>query len=110
LRCRQTLLPYAAAAELPLYTDPDLGVPGGHPAAFPAPAVERLLDTVAAAGPTAACLPGSALRPLLLNLSRITGLPLPRDLPLRKAGWWLVHLEGRRGVAAERHDPPGVSA
>jgi 8-oxo-dGTP pyrophosphatase MutT (NUDIX family)/phosphohistidine phosphatase SixA len=106
LRCRQTLLPYASAAELPVVEDPDLGSPRHHPAAFPATAVERLLQSVAA-GPTAACVPGASVRPLMLNLSRLAGLPLPRDLPLRKGGWWLVHLEGRRAVAAERHDPPG---
>ena len=100
--CTSTLRPYGRAAQLPITVDARLGR-----AAYPGHQRELLAELAEEATQvtTALCCPRPVVADLVGSLGRLGRGRPPHDTGLRKGGWWLLHLQGGRVVAHERHEP-----
>jgi len=100
--CTSTLRPYGRAARLPITVDARLAR-----AAYPEHHREVLEELVeeATRATTALCGPRAVVSDLVGSLGRLGRARPPHDVALRKGGWWLLHLQGGRVVAHERHEP-----
>ena len=115
VRCRDTLAPYAEAAGLAVEVEGGLG--HSHAVGTDLDGIAARLLQLAARPRTgegevlsggtsvAVCARGDAVAPLVETLARKAGHPRPTPAVVRKGGWWLLHLDGSRMVAVERHLP-----
>jgi hypothetical protein len=101
-RCVETLVPSAQERGLGIEVDDGLDGPQPPDAHEVAQRVVRIASSGLGVG---ICVAGSAVAPLVRELTERSGGPDLGEVRLRKGGWWLLHLSGGRYVAAERHDP-----
>jgi 8-oxo-(d)GTP phosphatase len=104
-RCVATVRPYAAATGAKVEIEPAFTV--GRAEAEPAEAAARVADIVQAGEPAVICAHRENLPPMLTAACAVLGGPAPADLPLGKAGFWVLHSADGRLAAAERHDEAG---
>jgi len=102
-RCVATVRPYAAATGAKVEIEPAFTI--GRAEAEPAQAAARVADIVHAGQPAVICAHRENLPPMLTAACAVLGAPPPGDLPLDKAGFWVLHTADGRLAAAERHDP-----
>ncbi len=99
-RCLETLLPYCAAAGVPVTGLPELtpgtGGPGG--------AAERIDRLLAEGRPAVVCGHGETIDELTAHFCRRLGAAAPGGPPLEKGSFRVFHTAADRIVAAERHD------
>lgn len=100
--CTSTLRPYGRAARVPITVDARLGR-----VAYPDHQRELLEELAEEASQvtTALCCPRPVVADLVGSLGWLGRGRPPHDTGLRKGGWWLLHLQGGRVVAHERHEP-----
>jgi len=107
VRCRDTLAPFAAAARLPIATEPLLGE-----AAFgadPHAGVERLRALVAAPGVSVLCSQGGVIPGAVAAFAGESTIELGFDLddvPARKASTWVLTFAGGGLRAADYYPTP----
>jgi 8-oxo-(d)GTP phosphatase len=97
LRCMETVGPYASSAQLSVESEPLLSETGY--AQQPERALQRLLEIIAAATPTAVCSQGKTLPPLITSVCGALHANTPSDTSVRKGGITIMHL--RTGSATE---------
>jgi 8-oxo-(d)GTP phosphatase len=102
-RCVATVRPYAAATGAKVEIEPAFTI--GRAQAEPAQAAARVADIVHAGQPAVICAHRENLPPMLTAAYVVFGVQPPDNLPLDKAGFWVLHTAGGRLAAAERHDP-----
>jgi 8-oxo-(d)GTP phosphatase len=105
-RCVATVRPYAAATGATVETEPAFTV--GRAEAEPAEAAARVADIVHAGQPAVICGHRENLPPMLTAACAALGARPPDNLPLGKAGFWVLHTADGRLAAAERHDAAGL--
>jgi 8-oxo-(d)GTP phosphatase len=104
-RCVATVRPYAAATGATVEIEPAFTV--GRAEAEPAEAAEaavRVADIVHAGQPAVICAHRENLPPMLTAACAALGAQPPDNLPLGKAGFWVLHTAGGRLAATEQHD------
>jgi 8-oxo-(d)GTP phosphatase len=104
-RCVATVRPYAAATGAKVEIEPAFTI--GRADAEPAEAAARVADIVHAGQPAVICAHRENLPPMLTAACAVLGAQPPADLPLGKAGFWVLHTADGRLAAAEQHDPAG---
>jgi len=104
-RCVATVRPYAAATGARVEIEPAFTI--GRAEAEPARAAARVADIARAGQPAVICAHRENLPPMLTAACAVLGARPPGNLPLGKAGFWVLHTAGGRLAAAERHDPAG---
>jgi 8-oxo-(d)GTP phosphatase len=104
-RCVATVRPYATATGATVEIEPAFTV--GRAEAEPAAAAARVADIVHAGRPAVICAHRENLPPMLTAACAALGAQPPDDIPLGKAGFWVLHTADGRLAAAERHDAAG---
>jgi 8-oxo-(d)GTP phosphatase len=111
-RCVATVRPYAAMTGAKLEIEPALtvgqrGEPGADGAPEPdlgAGAAARLVARIVAGGlPAVVCAHRENLPPLLAAACAALGTDPPPSSPLRKGGFWVLHIADGLLAAAEQH-------
>ncbi|MFD0684165.1 NUDIX hydrolase [Actinomadura fibrosa] len=102
-RCLETVLPYARRVREPISTDPAFTV--GETGADQA--VNRLRELVEDGRPTLLCTHGEIVSDLVTGLCKDLGEKVPDEPSLRKAEFWVAHIDpsGPSIAALERHAP-----
>jgi 8-oxo-dGTP diphosphatase len=101
-RCVATIRPFAVLAGANIEIEPlfTAGSPGGSDAA-----AARAGALAAEDGPAVICAHRENMPLLLAAVCRHLGSGPPHGPPLRKGGFWVLHVARAKIVASERHDP-----
>ncbi len=100
-RCVATVRPYAALTGAKLEVEPALAV--GQSVGQAEVASARVVAAVAADQPAVICAHRENIPALLAAACASLGAAPPDGLPLRKAGFWVLHSADRGLIATERH-------
>jgi 8-oxo-dGTP diphosphatase len=107
IRCRDTMTPFAAAAGLPITTEPMLGEESYG--ADPEAGLQRLRALVAEPGVTVLCSQGGVIPDAVASLAEESEIDLGIDLddvPSRKASTWVLTFGGGGLRAADYYPTP----
>ena len=107
IRCRDTIAPFAAAARLPITTEPALGEEGFW--ADPDAGMERLQALVAEPGVSVLCSQGGVIPDVVAAFADESTVDLGIDLddvPSRKASTWVLTFADGRLRAADYYPTP----